>query len=374
MDDVFNAEFREAGTGKVDTAIVDASVHRYMNNHAISAYEIAVANGYEGTETEWLASLKCDEGLNGFSARLPQGEYNPSNYLVVDDGTSAKKISINDFVEGTKENIYGIRGNLIKVEPKTVTVNGVTITVDQDGVVTLNGTTTDAINWKYNFSSDFQTIGEGTFVPKGSIIVISGAENYKESITYNPTVVFQNIYATSGDPSNWRPAYAPLSSRTLVITQDCWVKVFIRTDANSSFNNYKIYPSIHVIGQKGVETAYNNKELTDKVTALENKANNVIGVNYIADKDVNSIDSNIDLTVYLANTNAPNIPSNDRIYKIITTSASTGLSTAQIALDLFGNIFSRSRTSMGTWNSWKRLVTEDELTALAARVTALENK
>jgi hypothetical protein len=101
---------------------------------------------------------------------------------------------------------------------------------------------------------------------------------------------------------------------------------------------------------------------------------NVIGVNYIADKDVNSVDSNINLTVYSTNTNAPNIPTNDRVYKIITTSASTGLSTSQIALDLFGNIFSRSRTSTGTWGTWKRLVTADELTALAARVTALENK
>lgn len=34
-----------------------------------SAYEIAVKNGFEGTEEEWLASLKGDKGDTG-----PQGE------------------------------------------------------------------------------------------------------------------------------------------------------------------------------------------------------------------------------------------------------------------------------------------------------------
>jgi hypothetical protein len=46
----------------------------------------------------------------------------------------------------------------------------------------------------------------------------------------------------------------------------------------------------------------------------------------------------------------------------------------QIALrTATSDIFTRCYVN-GAWGSWKRLVTADELTALAARVTALENK
>lgn len=43
-----------------------------------SAYEIAVENGFTGTETEWLASLKGDPGPQGETGPAgPQGEPGP---------------------------------------------------------------------------------------------------------------------------------------------------------------------------------------------------------------------------------------------------------------------------------------------------------
>ena len=43
-----------------------------------SAYEIAVDNGFEGTEEEWLASLKGERGETGAQGvRGPQGEQGP---------------------------------------------------------------------------------------------------------------------------------------------------------------------------------------------------------------------------------------------------------------------------------------------------------
>ena len=41
----------------------------YNGQNGLSAYEVAVKNGYEGTETEWLASLKGEQGEQG-----PKGE------------------------------------------------------------------------------------------------------------------------------------------------------------------------------------------------------------------------------------------------------------------------------------------------------------
>jgi len=41
-----------------------------------SAYEIAVANGFKGTETEWLASLKGPKGDTGPAGFVTEEQYN----------------------------------------------------------------------------------------------------------------------------------------------------------------------------------------------------------------------------------------------------------------------------------------------------------
>ncbi|MDO4815602.1 MAG: hypothetical protein Q4A83_03225 [Bacillota bacterium] len=65
------AEQREATPDVIDTLVDD--VEQLKNNsgsgtggsNGKSAYELAVENGYEGTVTEWLASLKGEDGING---------------------------------------------------------------------------------------------------------------------------------------------------------------------------------------------------------------------------------------------------------------------------------------------------------------------
>ena len=59
-----------------------------------SAYEIAVANGYTGTEEDWLASLKGATGARGATgAKGAKG----------DDGKSAYEIAVENGFEGTAE-------------------------------------------------------------------------------------------------------------------------------------------------------------------------------------------------------------------------------------------------------------------------------
>ena len=64
------AEHREATPDVIDTLVCD--VEQLKNGGSggrgadgKSAYEIAVDNGYKGTVTEWLASLKGEDGVNG---------------------------------------------------------------------------------------------------------------------------------------------------------------------------------------------------------------------------------------------------------------------------------------------------------------------
>lgn len=68
-----------------------------------SAYEIAVQNGFEGTELEWLNSLKGETGSAG-----EKGETGASG----SDGLSAYQIAVNNGFDGTEsEWLASLRGN-----------------------------------------------------------------------------------------------------------------------------------------------------------------------------------------------------------------------------------------------------------------------
>ena len=57
-----------------------------------SAYEIAVENGFEGTEAEWLESLKGEDGADGSNGH---------------DGTDGTGITVNDLYEAYLESHPG---------------------------------------------------------------------------------------------------------------------------------------------------------------------------------------------------------------------------------------------------------------------------
>jgi len=54
-----------------------------------SAYDIAVSNGFNGTEAEWLASLKGDQGDPGLSNVLVLGSADP-----IPGGTAAGTVIV----------------------------------------------------------------------------------------------------------------------------------------------------------------------------------------------------------------------------------------------------------------------------------------
>lgn len=69
-----------------------------------SAYEVAVAKGFEGTEAEWLASLKGEKGDTG--ATGPQGEKGEAGELVPWQNAQIKTLQIDTYVGGDPE--YGL--------------------------------------------------------------------------------------------------------------------------------------------------------------------------------------------------------------------------------------------------------------------------
>lgn len=60
----------------MNTGTPEVPIYRRVETTSKSAYQIAVQQGFEGTEEEWLASLKGEQGVSGVyvgSGEMPEG-------------------------------------------------------------------------------------------------------------------------------------------------------------------------------------------------------------------------------------------------------------------------------------------------------------
>jgi hypothetical protein len=112
-----------------------------------------------------------------------------------------------------------------------------------------------------------------------------------------------------------------------------------------------------------------NYALTERLTTLENKK--YLNIPPTATKDVNIANDRNGLYADDLLWNSPNLPEQTNCDVITIQGNSSNYS--QIAIAKVGRFYYRASNG-SKWGAWKRLITEDELTALAARVTALENK
>lgn len=260
----------------------------------------------------------------------------------------------------------GIVGNLIpEQEVQTIENNGITFSVESDGSFTMNGTATAQIT---------QYFDVGVYVQKGDIIVISGAENFKDnfSVQSNDQVFFTNLNATTGNVNTWRSCTAGLGSRTFEITATSLIRVGVRIQADHTYDNFKVYPSIHIIGKKEVDTAYTNKELGDRIEELEN----YLDATYKDNIDVNGLEGKgIGFTAYSVGAGTPHAPTN-QVARIITTQNFNAAAKVQFAIDMDGNAFIR-RLRNSTWSEWKRLIVDGDLylknSTLGNTTTFVEN-
>ena len=102
-----------------------------------SAYQIAVKNGFEGTEEKWLESLKGDKGDKGELVDLVKEEEG-KNISIESANLPAIEVSI----EGESHQETRSGKNRANLTRDTFTNNGVTFTNNGDGTYTLNGTAT----------------------------------------------------------------------------------------------------------------------------------------------------------------------------------------------------------------------------------------
>jgi len=106
-----------------------------------SAYQIAVKNGFEGTEKKWLESLKGDKGDKGELVDLVKEEEG-KNISIESANLPAIEVSI----EGESQQATRSGKNLLDNTATTKISNGITFTVNSDGTVLADGTNDTSAN------------------------------------------------------------------------------------------------------------------------------------------------------------------------------------------------------------------------------------
>ena len=106
-----------------------------------SAYQIAVKNGFEGTEEKWLESLKGDKGDKGELVDLVKEEEGKNISI-----ESANLPAIEVRIEGESQQATRSGKNLLDNTATTKISNGITFTVNSDKTVNVNGTNDSSAN------------------------------------------------------------------------------------------------------------------------------------------------------------------------------------------------------------------------------------
>lgn len=101
----------------------------------ISAYQIAVDHGFEGTEEEWLESLKGEDGKSAYEIAVEHGYVGSIEdwlrSLQGEDGKSAYQIAVEHGYTGTEDEwIQEVEGNRVLIEAVQQQVTDVASTVN----------------------------------------------------------------------------------------------------------------------------------------------------------------------------------------------------------------------------------------------------
>lgn len=308
---------------------------------------------------------KGDDGLDGFASRLDDVEYTDNDYIAIDDGTKARKINVDKFVDDARG-----KKNYAKVEDASLTSGEMNINITNN-IFTLNGQATYDIYLRLIKTGEKIT-GQGPLhLSRGKYIfksLGSSASNqrfciwvhrWKATETYQDRTLFLTI-------TNTDVAFELSQDDADNYVYECMFYV----KKGCVADNITFDPVMYKLSD--ADGVSSNVDLSARVVALENKK--YLDIPSISTKDVNIAHVKNGLYADTFNWDSPNLPFTTN--SDVITFQGTPNNYSQILISKTadkGQLYIRTMNG-GTWGSWKRLVTADELTALAARVTALENK
>ena len=155
-------------------AKVEAWDNAVQGSDGASAYEIAVEHGYEGSETDWLASLHGADGANGTNGT------DGTNGVDGADGASAYQIALNNGFEGSETAwLASLKGDTGETGATGATgqngLNGTTVIVGT--TTTLNAGESASVSG--TLSAETNTLTLNFAIPKGE----AGESGSSASIT-----------------------------------------------------------------------------------------------------------------------------------------------------------------------------------------------
>ena len=189
-----------------------------------SAYQIAVKNGFEGTEEKWLESLKGDKGEKGELVDLVKEEEG-KNISIESANLPAIEVSI----EGESQQATRSGKNLLDNTATTKISNGITFTVNSDKTVLADGTNDTSANSSLVINR--YDLSPGTYI-------LNGCPSGGASNTYRLAIQETGSYSILGsiDIGNGSGEF------TIDTTTNVQIAIFIQKDL--TVNNLLFKPML----------------------------------------------------------------------------------------------------------------------------------
>lgn len=178
------AEMATEAMNEASSVRSDADEGKFDGKDGASAYEIAVAAGYTGTEEEWLASLKGEKGEQGIQGVSVVNTQIVNNHLIVtlSDGTEIDAGAVNTPQYGVCYDMKSKIPTLTRVGDSVGLVAGIGIGADDS--------TVNDFDKIYPWSD----IKRCTLSAAGEITAFKGEANYTETGTDDVMVRIPKFY------------------------------------------------------------------------------------------------------------------------------------------------------------------------------------
>ena len=237
--------------------------------NGLSAYQVAVANGYTGTEAQWLASLVGAAGAQGNSGTNGNNGVDGKNTLVNTTTEPAGATCANGGVKmefGLDSNSNGvldsneINNSLTKYVCNGVanSNNGLMFTDNPSNVLLLN---------------DFTTVYTVPLGSKAKISNLISRNRFPSNASYSLLINGVRIYVDSGDITGNTPSYSH-SNYPLVVKGDIWLPEGTTVSIPYDLS----YDTTLVSIQEYTNTPFNVKIITNLDTVPANKKWKIVSI------------------------------------------------------------------------------------------------
>ena len=225
--------------------LLRGNVNGLKTINGYSAYEVAVIQGFSGTEEEWLASLRGEPGKTAYDYAKESGYAGTEEEFANKLAQTPEATDTNAYLEGRFDNVeasveelreqvdtlndtvYGTSAssNLLPIDyvsGEQAEINGVTYEKREDGTVVATGTPTTTSRYYFMKGNGIKA---GTYTLSGLPV-----EGGTEGRTLK--------YRVGGEGSN---EYFKTGSRTITIEEDTIIDVFIDYGVSHTFTEPEVW-------------------------------------------------------------------------------------------------------------------------------------